>query len=117
MTQPSAAVASVMLYSGRPDPEWSLSKENVMRIFDLWESLAVVPDPPEHGSQLGYRGVRVIIADGTEFTAFGGTVLRRIHAQPECRSDPTGGVERLVIASAPPGLLPDRLDRFVIGPS
>jgi hypothetical protein len=51
---------------------------------------------------LGYRGCRLVAPDGREWSAFQELVVHAVDA----RRDRQREFERLVIASAPPGVLP-----------
>jgi len=47
------------VYSGRPNPQWTLSHDEARTLTDALSNLQEVSDPPEPG--LGYRGFIVSI--------------------------------------------------------
>jgi hypothetical protein len=93
--------ATAQLYSGLTDPVWDVGDELAAR----WQTLAPREgDPPPPAPPLGYRGVALVAGDGTRIEAYGGAVTRDGR---ELRADPGRAFERALLASAPPGLLPD----------
>ena len=95
--------ASALVYSGRPNPEWDVTGELSARWNELPE---LEGEPPAPAPPLGYRGVALTAPDGERIEAYGGTVTR---GDGERRADPARGFERAVLASAPPGAVPDGL--------
>lgn len=94
--------AGASVYSGRRDPTWPLAAELGLRLERHWIEL-----PPWSGEQprpppLGYRGCRLVAPDGREWTAFQGLVIQA----GDARRDGKREFERMLIASAPPGVLP-----------
>ena len=55
---------------------------------------------------LGYRGCKVEAPGRETWIAANGSVTRTVASGSETRLDPRREFERLVLASAPPGLLP-----------
>jgi len=101
--------AGVLLYSGRPDPSWTLDDETVRRLLTLWDCLPALDGPPlALRTALGYRGCFVHERAGGRWTAYDGVVQRQACSGGPlvARRDPSREVERRVIASAPPGVLP-----------
>jgi hypothetical protein len=95
-------IAGASVFSGRRDPTWPVPAELGLRLERLWNEL-----PPWSGDRprlppLGYRGCRLVAPDGREWTAFQELVVHAVDA----RRDRQREFERLVIASAPPGVLP-----------
>lgn len=95
----------VLLYSGRPDPEWSVTAGEAAALLALWARLradrvAKVPAPA-----LGYRGCIVRMEPG-DWQAFAGAVTHRAAQLEETRADPTRSFERATLATAPAGLVP-----------
>lgn len=97
--------ASALIFSGRANPEWTLSDANVERLIALWSSLAIdVASAPI--SALGYRGCA--LSDGTRrWRAFDGAATLSDGAQVETRRDAERAFERAILATAPRGTLPD----------
>jgi hypothetical protein len=97
----------VSIFSGRRDPIWPLAPGYAERLFAVWHALAPLsgrlPQPPS----LGYRGcfVEDSSGGGRRWEAYAGAV----RCGAELRSDPPRQFERLVINSAPPGILPAKI--------
>ncbi len=102
------ARATAFVFSGRPDPSWDVPAEVVARLEALWAKSTVtdsVPAPPI----LGYRGSVLRIDQGAEYRAFGGVVTRQRGQGEESRLDAGREFERLLVSTAPEGLLPDEI--------
>lgn len=103
-----AAGASV--YSGRVDPSWEVSGDSVGSLMRCLEGLvpasnAAIPEPPG----LGYRGAWVRAPDGREWRFFGGMVETSPASGTTRFRDPERQCERLVLRTAPAGVLPPGL--------
>jgi hypothetical protein len=101
--------ARALLFSGRPDPVWSIGPDRAHQLEAIWNSLpastaATVAPPP-----LGYRGCLLRLPDGTEYFSFAGVVTRRSEGAAETRRDPNREFERVLLATAPAGILPGDL--------
>lgn len=60
--QPSSMAVSLGIYSGRPDPSWTLTDEQIAEFGRLVEPLpTAVGDPPAGG--LGYHGFYVLVSE------------------------------------------------------
>ena len=97
--------AGVRIFSGRPDPSWSITDELASDIIQIWESL-----PPAAGRiaappPLGYRGIWLRSPQGIEWLAYAGNVTR-IADSSETRVDIERKIENGLVDSAPLGLLP-----------
>ena len=99
--------AGALLYSGRRDPEWEVSAEVVNALWKLWDAMAPSLKTAPSASRLGYRGVYLRGAGGREWSVFNGLVTLNLPARAEVRTDPAREFERLLLASAPKGLLPE----------
>src|SRR5262245_17453233 len=89
--------ARVLVYSGRPDPTWTLDPTDVADLRAIWDGL-----PPGRASQLrtsrlGYRGVMVLDPSGPIWTASGETVEWAWRGGIEVRRDPDRRFERRVL--------------------
>jgi hypothetical protein len=106
---PESWTAGVELFSGRPDPRWTLTQTWARRVEALWDALEPVeraaPPPPP----LGYRGCLTCDPAGRRWQAYRGVVTLTSKYGRDVRDDPTRGFERLVLESAPPGVLPERI--------
>lgn len=94
-------------FSGRRDPVWPLTPAAAARLVAAWQALAPLDgSPPPPPPALGYRGCSADdAATGRHWSAYGGLVT----CAEEARSDPARTFERLVIASAPPDVLPPNI--------
>jgi hypothetical protein len=92
------------IYSGRPDPEWVLTAEQVA-VLDA--EIAMLPDatgtPPAGG--LGYRGFTVT-RPGSTFVAYGGTVAPPGDAARPFKLDQGRVVERFLLETGRAQLAP-----------
>lgn len=101
--------AGALVFSGRPDPTWHLSTAQADELLEIWSSLSVVDGGGIDGlqaSRLGYAGCRLANNRGDTWLAQDERVLSRIDASTECRSDPARRFERMLLSTAPAGLLP-----------
>lgn len=96
---------TVLLYSGRPDPEWAIAAGATEPLLRLWATLGAHPDAPVPTPALGYRGCIVRMGHGG-WHAFGGVVTHRTEQLEETRADPSRSFERAALATAPAGLVP-----------
>jgi hypothetical protein len=105
-------VAGASLFSGRPDPTWPVSAKVARKLEALWHSLGEfsgrLPSPPP----LGYRGCFLRDDRGREWRAFEGVVTLLAGSRAESRRDETRSFERMLLASAPAGALPEGLARW-----
>ena len=94
--------ATASIFSGRPDPQWSVPASTANRLKRLWRQLDAAEGPAGRAPALGYRGVTLECAAGDSWFAYGGTVSRG----REHRRDPERRFERELLQSAPAGLIP-----------
>lgn len=110
MSDARAWSVGIGLYSGRSDPVWQVPADVAARFDALWETLPVASGPWQPPPVLGYRGCFVTDGWVRHWDAWQGVV--RLHRQgrsedDELRIDPARRFERLVLESAPAGVLPD----------
>jgi hypothetical protein len=105
-TEPApAAIATLLMYSGVPDPSWSLTQAHLDELAAVAAGLDTTDVAlPEGG--LGYRGFRVSGPQGT-WRANGGVVLTPDSAPGTARSDPQRLVERFLLSSAADAMTAD----------
>jgi hypothetical protein len=103
-------LAGVSIFSGRPDPSWTVSPGVAERLQSLWDSLEtsdrIQPQPPP----LGYRGC--FLKDKMqerEWVAYQGVVTLKTRAGDEARRDEGRQFESLLLHSAPAGLIPPQI--------
>ena len=105
-----------VLYSGRPDPVWTVSQRDAASLAEIWSRLLPHTGPVARPPALGYRGCCISGAGG-EWSAYGGVVTHTEAERHEARSDAEREFERAVLASAPSGLLPMTSLRKELGQS
>lgn len=97
---PDAATVEVDLYSGRPNPSWSLTPEEVAQLIKRIDGLAPA-DEVEPPAQLGYRGLRFrLYAGGREIASaesFDGHLRFKDPEGLRHLADPGGEVERWLL--------------------
>ena len=98
-------LASALLYSGRPNPEWALTDADAEYLVALWSALLpALANAPEPG--LGYRGC-VLRGGGRRWHAFDGVAILTSAASVEMRADANRVFELAILASAPHGTIPE----------
>ena len=98
------------LFSGRPDPVWTVSQRDAASLARIWSRLLPHTGPAVRPPALGYRGCCVSGAGG-EWCVYRGVVTHTDAERQEVRRDADREFERSVLASAPPALLPMALLR------
>lgn len=97
---PDAATVEVDLYSGRPNPAWSLTPEEVAQLVRRVDGLAPA-DEAEPPGRLGYRGLRFqLYAQGQEIASgesFDGHLRFQDSAGSRHLADRGGEVERWLL--------------------
>jgi hypothetical protein len=101
--------AGVSVFSGRPDPTWSLSEDIGSGVKQLYESLESYEGPALSAPPLGYRGAFLRDDAGHEWFAYRGIVTLTEQNRSEARRDPARQFERAITNSAPQGLIPPAL--------
>ena len=98
--------AGASVYSGRPDPTWSLSEEAGSKLQQLFDALEKHDGPTASAPPLGYRGVFLRDNAGHEWFAYREIVTLTGPNRPEARKDAGRQLERAIVSSAPEGLIP-----------
>lgn len=98
------------VYSGRPNPTWPVDKRQAESLEAIWEELEPTDEDQPAVSRLGYRGCSLTCGPDREFTSCRGTVSRRIGKAVQRKRDRAKRFERLLLATAPEGLLPSGLE-------
>lgn len=105
------------LYSGRADPEWTLTDAEAAALDAALAALSgAVGRPPVGG--LGYRGFTIERPDGTVI-AFDGAVAPPGDGDRAYRADPARTIERLLLETARPHVAGNELaevGRAISGP-
>lgn len=104
------AQVELEVFSGRPNPSWSLSAAEVEALAGMLQALSpAAAVPPADG--LGYRGIVVTFGDGGPLglrglRAYRGLTLVDAAGATSYREDPERRVERWLLASGKPYLEP-----------
>jgi hypothetical protein len=102
--------AGAFLYSGRPDPVWDIPERVVKRLQEVWKSSPVAEAQRElRSAGLGYRGAFLRGPGQHEWIAGNGLALLRTPKGVETRRDDAREFEKILLSSAPQGLLPQGL--------
>ncbi len=104
--KPSGWVGGALVFSGRPDPLWEVNEKAAKELKRVWRSLEAYKAEPPISPSLGYRGSFLRGPEGHEWLAYGGVVTLRTAAGSESRRDKNRSFERLLLASAPEGMVP-----------
>lgn len=97
--------AGAGLFSGRPDPAWSLAPELVAEFRQRWQRLALQDDAGDwRVPPLGYRGCHVSCGDLQWHLFAGRARLTQAGAPREARLDAHRALERWVLETAPGAL-------------
>ena len=117
--EPSVTVR-LLIFSGRPDPEWTLDEESKDQLSSrLHEALGREDSNPPPPPRLGYRGFlvrpsRAAASELPEFTVFRGVLTVGAGARARHSRD-AAGVEELLLAQARERGYGEALDVFGAG--
>ncbi len=98
-------VGGVRLFTSRPDPKWVIMRGIVPRFLSVWDALEHWEGEPPTPSPGGYRGGFLRAADREWFVYLDFVVLKSARGQ-EFRRDRQRAFERLLLLSAPAGMIP-----------
>jgi hypothetical protein len=99
-------IGGASIFSGRPDPTWIVGEEVVKKLEKVWDSLEHWTGEHPPAPPLGYRGSFLRCEPDIEWSAYEGVVTRKTVQGSESRIDKNKNFERLLLYSAPKGLLP-----------
>jgi hypothetical protein len=101
------------MFSGRPNPEWTLTAAEATALKTMTAALQVAAAPPPPDG-LGYRGivVRDPVDPGWSLVAFRDTVWIQTPEGSEVRSDPDARIERWLLGAAGNAVDPALLARL-----
>ena len=99
-------IAGAYVFSGRPDPEWNVREEIVNKLKQIWNSLEMEAGKHEPAPSLGYRGCYLRYKPDIEWFVYSGVVTKKTAKGHESRVDNNRRIERLILSSAPEGILP-----------
>lgn len=87
------------VFSGRPNPRWSLGSQEETELFERMSSLPAGGGSFDDLPSLGYRGLRLhIITGNREHTVRVGHGLVQI--DDDLKADPSSGLERWLLETA-----------------
>jgi len=107
--------AGAWVYSGRPDPRWTVHAPEVVELTAVWNELPTLAEWNEPMPRLGYRGCWLESPDGGRWIAHDRAIAfyaPRADATPsharrsgptEVRRDDERAFERALLATAPAG--------------
>jgi hypothetical protein len=98
--------AGAWLYSGRRDPVWTAPARVVRQAMEIWEAAPRATAGPPEAPPLGFRGCFLRDPAAREWHAFAGFITLRGGRGTETRLDPGREFQKLLLDSAPAGLLP-----------
>jgi hypothetical protein len=99
--------AGVLVFSGRPNPEWKLSEEKFTTILSLFDSLESITGSFQSESILGYSGCYVKSSDGAlQFNVYNGKAELTFGANKRLKADKERTLEKEIIGTAPGGTIP-----------
>lgn len=105
----SGCTARIFVFSGRPDPTWTIEDTIAEELERIWDSLPPMHREPPVARPLGYRGCLLKCKNDIEWFVYRNQVVLTRNGKTESRNDDQREFERLVISSAPQGLIPPSL--------
>jgi hypothetical protein len=111
-------IAGAFVFSGRPEPTWSVNKKLIYELEKVWNSIEhTSPDrfPSPSPPILGYRGCFVREYDTNTnhgWFVYKSAVTLEMNDSSELRFDRHCKFERLLLFSAPQGVLPDYCPKY-----
>ena len=113
MAQGKKIVCRVLIYSGRPDPEWELADKDSGYITELWNSFPPADSAPAMPSHFGYKGCLVTSNEGETWYAYGGIISLNKENNKENRFDSGRKFEKFIVSTAPEGILPAESKKWI----
>lgn len=102
-------IARALVFSGRPDPTWKIEEAIVKELQKIWDSLVPMQREPPSAPPLGYRGCLIKCNSDIEWYIYKNLVTLKRSGKTESRDDSCRKFEKLVMSSAPEGLVPSSL--------
>jgi hypothetical protein len=101
--------AGLLLFSGRPNPSWTLTPAQAEHLLDIWNALPrKAGHEPAPSSRLGYGGAFLSSSQGEKWLASRSCVIRSGPGGEEIRDDPQRRFGNAIRSSAPDDIpLPD----------
>lgn len=102
-------IARALVFSGRPDPTWKIEESIVKELERIWDSLVPIHGEPQSAPSLGYRGCLIKCKSDIEWFVYKNLVTLKRSGKTESRDDNYRKFEKLIMSSAPQGLVPPSL--------
>lgn len=102
-------IGGALIFSGRPNPTWRVEEIVVRQLERIWSLLEPFQGERPSTPQLGYRGCFLKCKSDLEWLAYGDVVTLKTDDDLESRRDNDRKFEKLLLASAPKGVLPASL--------
>ena len=102
--------AGAYLFSGLSDPVWPLTHGHARQLVEIWDALVSTDWAGSIPDVLGFRGAFISDGIGRVWATKGSVVILSDDGETHQRSDPERRLEREILATAPPGFLPDDLE-------
>jgi hypothetical protein len=99
--------AGARVFSGRPDPVWVVTRDVAACLLELWGAMPRWRGAVPVGAGLGYRGSHLTWGSTRTWLAYRGAVTLSKLGRRESRRDSDRAFEKLLLKSAPAGVLPD----------
>ena len=102
-------IGGALVFSGRPNPTWQVEQAVVQELEEIWGLLEPFLGTRPAAPLLGYRGFFLRCGPDLEWIAYRGVVTLKTGGDCESRRDKDRKFEKLLLASAPEGILPASL--------
>ena len=102
---PPVAVVTLGVYSGRPDPSWTLTLAEAATLDTMLAAMVEVTETPPVGG-LGYHGFTITTTTST-VVAYRGAVAAPGEGPRGMKSDPTRSIERFLLETSQRHVTPD----------
>lgn len=102
-------IGGALVFSGRPNPTWPVEQAVVRELEETWDSLEPFRGKCPSAPPLDYRGCFLRCARNVQWVAYQGVVTLKTDGGRETRRDKDRKFERVLLASAPKGVLPTPL--------
>lgn len=103
------SIGGASIFSGRPDPTWTISADDAKRLQSLWHSMEPYEGALPQAPVLGYRGCFLRDSSDREWFAYGGCVTLKTATGSQSRKDDNRKFEALLLSSAPEGAIPPQI--------
>lgn len=102
-------IGGALVFSGRPNPTWQVEQAVVQELEEIWGLLEPFPDTRSSAPLLGYQGCFLRGGPDLEWIAYRDVVTLKAGGDCDSRRDEDRKFEKLLLASAPEGILPASL--------